>query len=175
MAKSSDRDEPPPCPKCGHPMRRLLLPDVPNRYVHKCEQWGTISVCQRHSSQSRPKGRHGALRFDGGQAPVGLSVGLLSVQPQLGRKVETLKHQLIRLVSSRARVHISEMSGWKFIAEFRRGRKEPIALECFVSIPDLEQAQKIAKLVGADAIKAEQISKAELVHRDVKNGEAVIQ
>lgn len=73
-------------------------------------------------------------------------------------------------------MHIPEMSGWKFVAEFRRGRKEPVALECFVAIPDLEQAQRMAaaKLVGADAITAEQISKAELVRLDVKNGEAVI-
>jgi hypothetical protein len=42
------------------------------------------------------------------------------------------------------------MAGWKFIAEFRRGRKNPIALEYFVAIPDLEQARIIAaaKLVG---------------------------
>ncbi len=68
------------------------------------------------------------------------------------------------------------MSGWKFIAEFRRGRKEPVTLECFVAISNLEQARMAAatKLVGADAITEEQISKAELIRRDVRRGEAVI-
>ena len=71
---------------------------------------------------------------------------------------------------------ISVMHGWKFIGEFKRGRKEPVTLECFVAIPALEQARVAAstKLAGADAITEEQISKAELVRRDVKNGEAVI-
>jgi hypothetical protein len=43
------------------------------------------------------------------------------------------------------------MAGWKFIAEFKRGRKSPIALEYFVAIPDLGQPQIVAaaKLVGA--------------------------
>jgi len=68
------------------------------------------------------------------------------------------------------------MAGWKFIGEFRRGRKAPIALECFVAIRDLEQAQPIAaqKLVGADAITAEQISGAELRRLFIKSGEAAI-
>ena len=68
------------------------------------------------------------------------------------------------------------MAGWKFVAEFRRGRKAPVRLECLVAIPDLEQARIAAatKLVGADTITEEEISKAELVRRDVKKGEAVI-
>lgn len=66
------------------------------------------------------------------------------------------------------------MSGWKFVGEFRRGRKAPFTLECFVAISNLEEARMAAatKLVGADAITEEQISKAELVRRDVKKGEA---
>lgn len=66
------------------------------------------------------------------------------------------------------------MSGWKFIAEFS-GRKAPVTLECFVAIPDLDQARIAAamKLVGADAITEEKISRAELVRRDVKMGDAV--
>lgn len=69
------------------------------------------------------------------------------------------------------------MAGWKFIAEFRRGRKEPIALVCFVAVADLEQARAVAarKLVGADEITAAgQISKAELARLYIRDGEAVI-
>jgi hypothetical protein len=68
------------------------------------------------------------------------------------------------------------MAGWKFVAEFRRGRKEPIALECFVAVPDLRQAQIIAAkmLVGADEISAEEISSAELGLRNIRNGHAVL-
>jgi hypothetical protein len=67
------------------------------------------------------------------------------------------------------------MSGWKFVAEFRRGRKDPILLACLVAVSDLDQAQRIAatKLVGADEITAEEISNAELKRLNIKNGEAV--
>ena len=66
------------------------------------------------------------------------------------------------------------MAGWKFIAEFKRGRKSPIALEYFVAIPDLGQPQIVAaaKLVGADEITTEQLSSSELRRRDIKDGEA---
>ena len=66
------------------------------------------------------------------------------------------------------------MAGWKFIAEFRRGRKNPIALEYFVAIRDLEQAQMVAaaKLVGADEITTEQLSSTALMHLAITNGEA---
>ena len=68
------------------------------------------------------------------------------------------------------------MAGWKFVAKFRRGRKEPIELECFVAVADLKQAEIIAatKLVGADEIMAEEISNAELRHRKISDGDAVI-
>jgi len=68
------------------------------------------------------------------------------------------------------------MAGWKFVAEFRRGRKEPIALECFVAVPDLRQARIIAAkmLVGTDEIRAEEISNAELGVRNIRNGHAVL-
>lgn len=80
-----------------------------------------------------------------------------------------------RLASGRLLVHIPNMPGWKFIAEFRRGRKNPVALECFVVAPDFEQAQKIAatKLVGADTITAEPIPDAELARLDINKGEVV--
>jgi hypothetical protein len=68
------------------------------------------------------------------------------------------------------------MAGWKFVAEFRRGRKEPIALECFVAVLELGQARRIAAkmLVGADAISAEEISSAELRLRNIRSGDAVL-
>jgi hypothetical protein len=68
------------------------------------------------------------------------------------------------------------MAGWKFVAEFRRGRKKPIALECFVAVPDLKQAQIIAtqKLVGADEITTEQISSFELRARNIKDGDVLL-
>jgi hypothetical protein len=67
------------------------------------------------------------------------------------------------------------MSGWKFVAEFRRGRKNQISLECLIAVPDLDQAQKIAatKLVGADEITAEKISNAELMRLNIKSGDIV--
>ena len=67
------------------------------------------------------------------------------------------------------------MAGWKFVAEFWRGRKEPIALECFVATPDLRQAQIIAAkmLVGADEIRVEEISSAELRLWNIRSGDAV--
>jgi hypothetical protein len=42
--------------------------------------------------------------------------------------------------------------GWKFVGEFKRGRKAYLAIECIVALPDLEEAKAIAskKLVGAD-------------------------
>jgi len=68
------------------------------------------------------------------------------------------------------------MAGWKFVAEFRRGRKEPIELECFVAVPDLEQARLIAaqKLVGADEITAEQITSVELRARNLRDGDVCL-
>jgi hypothetical protein len=68
------------------------------------------------------------------------------------------------------------MAGWKFVAEFKRGRKEPIAIECFVAVEDLKRAQIVAsnKLVGADEVRAEEISSAELRLRNVRDGDAVV-
>lgn len=57
------------------------------------------------------------------------------------------------------------MPRWKFVAEFRRERREPTRLECFVAIPDAKEARQIAakKLAGADQIKsAQEIPDAEL-------------
>jgi hypothetical protein len=68
------------------------------------------------------------------------------------------------------------MGGWKFVAEFRRGRKEPMVLECFVAVADLKQAQIIAatKLMGADVVTSEEISNGELRLRNIRDGDAVI-
>lgn len=68
------------------------------------------------------------------------------------------------------------MGGWKFVAQFRRGRKEPMVLECFVAVSDLKQAQIIAatKLVGADEVTPEEISNGELRVRNIRDGDAVI-
>ena len=65
-------------------------------------------------------------------------------------------------------------NGWvEVYCRVRRGRKNPIALEYFVAIPDLEQAQIIAaaKLVGADEITREQLSGSELRRLAIKDGE----
>ena len=68
------------------------------------------------------------------------------------------------------------MSGWKFVAEFRRGRKDPILLACLVAVSDLDQAQRIAatKLVGADEITAEEITSFELKARNIKDGDVLL-
>ncbi len=68
------------------------------------------------------------------------------------------------------------MGGWKFVAEFRRGRNKPIALECFVAIADLKQAHTIAadRLVGDDEVRAAEIPDAKLRLRNVRDGDAVI-
>ena len=52
--------------------------------------------------------------------------------------------------------------GWKFVGEFKRGRKACLAIECIVALPDLEEAKAIAskKLVGADQLTAKELSRA---------------
>ena len=63
--------------------------------------------------------------------------------------------------------------GWKFVGEFRRGRKEPLALACIVAISDQGKASAIAndKLVGADEITATRLSPAEIQALKLKEGE----
>jgi hypothetical protein len=55
-------------------------------------------------------------------------------------------------------------NGWKFVGEFKRGRKAGLAIECIVAVPDLEEAKAIAskKLIGADEITAMELSRAEI-------------
>jgi hypothetical protein len=73
--------------------------------------------------------------------------------------------------------HIPGMrAGWKFVGEFRRGRKEPLALECIIAIPDRKKAQAIAreKLVGADNITAIEISRIELRDLNLRDGDVYL-
>jgi hypothetical protein len=71
--------------------------------------------------------------------------------------------------------HIPEMwaSGWKFVGEFKRGRKESVELECIVAISNRIEAEEIARkrLVGADEITATELSRAELAVRNLREGD----
>jgi hypothetical protein len=53
---------------------------------------------------------------------------------------------------------------WKFLGEFRRGRKASLSLECIVAVPNRRKAEAIASkvLVGADQITATQLSRVEI-------------
>ena len=64
-------------------------------------------------------------------------------------------------------------SGWKFVGEFKRGRKESVELECIVAIPNRMEAEEIAlkRLVGADEITAIELSRAELAALNLKEGD----
>ena len=64
-------------------------------------------------------------------------------------------------------------AGWKFLGEFKRGRKESLSLECIVALSDRNAAEEIAhkKLVGADSITAEELSGAELKALNIKLGD----
>ena len=59
------------------------------------------------------------------------------------------------------------------MGEFKRGRKEPLALECIIAIPDRKKAQAIArgKLVGADNITAVEVSQIELRALNLRDGD----
>ena len=65
------------------------------------------------------------------------------------------------------------VKGWKFVGEFKRGRKECLAIECVVAVPDLKEAKAIAskKLVGADEITATELSRAQIKALDLKEGD----
>ena len=66
--------------------------------------------------------------------------------------------------------------GWKFVGEFKRGRKACPAIECIVAVPDLEEAKAIAskKLVGADQITAEELSRAQIRALNLKEGDVLL-
>jgi Phage integrase family len=73
--------------------------------------------------------------------------------------------------------HIRAMGkGWKFVGEFKQGRKACLAIECIVMLPDLEDAKAIAsrKLVGADEITAKELSRAEMKALNLKEGEVLL-
>jgi hypothetical protein len=63
--------------------------------------------------------------------------------------------------------------GWKFVGKFERGRKECLAIECIVAVPDLKEAKAIAskKLIGADVITATGLSRAQIKALDLKEGD----
>jgi hypothetical protein len=66
--------------------------------------------------------------------------------------------------------------GWKFVGEFKRGRKACLAIECIVAIPDLEEAKAIAskKLVGADQITTEELSRTKIRALKLKDGDVLL-
>jgi hypothetical protein len=66
--------------------------------------------------------------------------------------------------------------GWKFVGEFKRGRKASLAIECIVAIPDLQEAKAIAskKLVGADQITATELSSAKIRALNLKGGDILL-
>ena len=59
------------------------------------------------------------------------------------------------------------------MGEFKRGRKESVALKCIVAVPDRWEAEKIARarLVGADEITAVEVSRAELAAMKLNEGD----
>ena len=65
------------------------------------------------------------------------------------------------------------IAGWKFLGEFKRGRKASLELECIVALPSRLKAEHIAfqKLVGADTITATALTRTELMALDIKDGE----
>jgi hypothetical protein len=73
--------------------------------------------------------------------------------------------------------HIRAMGkGWKFVGEFKRGRKTCLAIECIVAVPDLEEATAIAskKLVGADQITATELSQTQIKALKLKEGDVLL-
>jgi hypothetical protein len=65
------------------------------------------------------------------------------------------------------------VAGWKFSGELRRGRKASLELECIVALANRQAAEEIAskKLIGADAITATALSRAELNTLQIEDGE----
>jgi hypothetical protein len=63
-------------------------------------------------------------------------------------------------------------AGWKFVGEFKRGRKAGLSLECIVALSDRNEAERIArkKLAGADRITAIELSKKELMALNIIEG-----
>jgi hypothetical protein len=65
------------------------------------------------------------------------------------------------------------VAGWKFLGEFKRGRRESLSLECIVALRDRNEAEEIArkKLVGADKITAVELSRAQLTALNIIQGD----
>jgi hypothetical protein len=68
-------------------------------------------------------------------------------------------------------------AGWKFVGEFKRGRKASLSLECIVALSDRRAAEGIAskKLVGADTITATELSQAELNTLNIMEGDVTFE
>ena len=66
--------------------------------------------------------------------------------------------------------------GWKFVGEFKRGRKACLVIECIVAVPDLEEAKAIAskKLIGADEITTTEVSHAQIKALKLKEGDVLL-
>jgi hypothetical protein len=64
-------------------------------------------------------------------------------------------------------------AGWKFLGEFKRGRRQNLLLECIVALHDRSEAEEIArkKLIGADTITVIELSRADLVALNIKKGD----
>ena len=78
------------------------------------------------------------------------------------------------LEKPRSALHAGAMvAGWKFLGEFKRGRRESLSLECIVALRDRNEAEEIArkKLVGADKITAVELSRAQLVVLNIIQGD----
>jgi hypothetical protein len=79
------------------------------------------------------------------------------------------------LETRRPAVHIQGgmATGWKFLGEFRRGRKASLTLECIVAVSGRTEAEEIARkmLVGAETITAVKLSQAELDALELKEGD----
>jgi hypothetical protein len=67
----------------------------------------------------------------------------------------------------------SMREGWIFVGKFKRGRKECLAIECVVAVPDLKEAKAIAskKLIGADEITETELSRAQIRALYLKEGD----
>jgi hypothetical protein len=78
-----------------------------------------------------------------------------------------------QVLRSAQRLAGAMVAGWKFLGEFKRGRRESLSLECIVALRDRNEAEEIArkKLVGADKITAVELSRAQLTALNIIQGD----
>jgi hypothetical protein len=105
------------------------------------------------------------------------TAGLASVAWRVAARVwlfDGAARLAFRLEKRWSAAHICDMgAGWKFVGEFKRGRKASLSLECIVALSDRRAAEGIAskKLVGADTITATELSQAELNTLNIMEGD----